>query len=86
MIKIRVDLLNTETNELRLDYTPDFEYDNLDDVIFIWSEHNFGCDCNRSLFFYNWDKERTLGCNSGDNIIKIKIYDMETSRIVYSEY
>jgi len=40
---------------------------------FIWTEGNYACDCNRSLFLYDgWNhKDKCLDCNVGDNIIVI---------------
>lgn len=33
---------------------------------FHWTEGNFGCDCNRSLFFSAW-KSDSVGCGGNDN-------------------
>jgi len=33
----------------------DGEWDEAAD--YLWSEGNYGCDCNRALFFYSWGPE-----------------------------
>ncbi|MFN0131239.1 MAG: hypothetical protein ACKVW3_01705 [Phycisphaerales bacterium] len=40
-----------------------------DSVEYYWTEGNFGCDCNRSLFLYGGDRE--MACNSDDNVIEL---------------
>jgi hypothetical protein len=29
---------------------PDFDYDEFDQADFVWTDGNFACDCNRSIF------------------------------------
>ena len=38
-----------------------------DHAIFHWTEGNFECDCNRSLFMYDHDASEELKCNTSDN-------------------
>lgn len=38
-------------------------------VEFMWTEGNYSCDCNRSLFLYEWDDTRQLPCNEAKNEI-----------------
>lgn len=48
---------------------------------FLWSEGNFACDCNRSLFLYGVVNQ--LPCNGGDNRILIKkIINSDTGEIL----
>ncbi len=44
----------------------DQEYDREDGLIYLWTDGSFGCDCNRSIFFYNQDESKELDCNSSD--------------------
>lgn len=68
-------------------------------IIFHWTEGNYGCDCNRSMFFYragfdeitqdvidrSWDEE--LECNPGmpgDNIIVLdKLVNADTGEVIW---
>ena len=54
---------------------------------FQWTEGNYECDCNRSLFLYDevLGGEQQLECNSScENIIKIdKIVLDETGKIIF---
>lgn len=56
--KFNISIKNTETNEV-VNYEDSFD-ENV--VIFMWTEGNYSCDCNRYLFFErakgnnpNWD-------------------------------
>jgi len=44
--------------------------DGTDIADYMWHEGNYSCDCNRSLFLWNWKREE-LPCNNGDNQIKL---------------
>ena len=48
MTSYKVAIRNNETNEIR-SYTDPIEWDY--DYIWSWTEGNFGCDCNREIFF-----------------------------------
>ncbi len=51
---------------------------------FIWTEGNYSCDCNRSLFLYDHNPDKELPCNIFDNIIEIdKIEDATTKKILH---
>ena len=47
------------------------EHQDPESMLFLWSEGNFSCDCNRSLFFYDDDEEQELPCNPDENIIEL---------------
>lgn len=49
---------NNATGEERL-YQYDFDWG--DSSLFLWTEGNYGCDCNRSLFFRRAVGEK-VGC------------------------
>ena len=52
-----------ETNTCVQDWEPE------EDMLFQWLENNYACDCNRSLFLYDFDRDKQLEC--GDEIIVI---------------
>ncbi len=61
-------------------------------IEFMWSEGNYGCDCNRYLFFERagchepTDEESELHCNCGeDRYTVLCIVDMETGKTIYAE-
>jgi hypothetical protein len=63
---------------------------------FIWSEGNYSCDCNRSLFFQRGmgidemtilqDKNNDfyLDCNFGPNRFKVTVRD-EAGKVLYTD-
>jgi hypothetical protein len=53
---------------------------------FLWTDGNFGCDCNRELFFEdaNDPEFENTKCSKGRFVID-KAIDVETGRVVYSE-
>lgn len=59
-------LRNIITNECK---TYKYDCNNEGDMLFMWLEGNYACDCNRSLFLYDFDREKQLAC--GDEIIVI---------------
>lgn len=59
-------LRNTATGECN---TRKNEYKSEGDMLFLWLEGDYACDCNRSLFLYDFDREKQLEC--GDEIIVI---------------
>jgi hypothetical protein len=53
-----------------------YEWDYVDGSSeYLWSDGNYGCDCNRSLFFQREaggdDTAQSLGCGSDRYVIKI---------------
>ena len=62
-------------------YYPDYDYETEEHAVFMWVAGNFGCDCNRSLFLYDWMEDKELECSLTDNIIVLdKLVDIETGR------
>lgn len=62
---IQVVIRDNETGELRLYEHPDFDTEVGDAFSpFIWDEGNYGCDCNRYLFF-----QRAIGADEKDDIL-----------------
>ena len=37
-------------------------------LLHAWTEGNYSCDCNRSLFFARWRKERVIEAECGDDV------------------
>lgn len=54
---------------------------------FWWSDGSASCDCNREIFF-----DRMLGIDSfgktqcGDGKFSVKLFDVDTGEILYSEF
>ena len=40
-------------------------------VLWLWTEGNYACDCNRSIFLLGRDLDNTLSCNSDDPTIEL---------------
>lgn len=74
---IDVYLRNVKTGETGMKHF-DFDYNpNL------WDIGNYSCDCNRSLFLYDYNEDKELDCNVSDNVIVIdKIVDHETVEVL----
>ena len=52
---------------------------------FIWEEGNYCCDCNRALFFHNFNAEGDA--QSCDNkVYAVRITDNRTGKVVYDEF
>jgi hypothetical protein len=70
-IKITAVLRDTRTGEVRehhyLDEAGADQEDTIHGVLWVWTEGNYECDCNRSIFMYGVDKQ--MPCNSDDNVI-----------------
>ena len=46
---------------------------------YLWTEGNFGCDCNRALFFYDWGAEAdNYGC--GDAAFSVPYAELPNGR------
>ncbi len=80
-MKFTVTIRNNETGEIKIHHdTYDWEDNNhgeyftsaFEGFTYQWTEGNFGCDCNRAIFMYGYDKEQQRSCTSGlFDIIKI---------------
>jgi len=42
---------------------------------FLWTDGNYGCDCNRSLFMHPNDEDKQLQCNKDKNVITARFED-----------
>ena len=55
-------------------------------LVYLWTEGNYGCDCNRSLKLWELDlaeDDNGLECNRGDNrILLLSIHEKETGRAI----
>lgn len=51
---------------------------------YLWSEGNFGCDCNRALFFARAVGEDDPDRECGDTEFSIEIFD-DDGKLLYSE-
>ena len=40
-------------------------------VLWLWTEGNYACDCNRSIFLLGRDLDDTLPCNNGAPAIEL---------------
>lgn len=80
---IDVHLYRPSTGDRRV-YRPEYPWveDGEGNPGFIWDEGNYGCDCNRSLFLYNWERE-PMEC--GNTIVIEKIVIRYTDTVLYSE-
>ena len=67
MVKLLAHLRDTLSGDTLI-YENDFPHD-FKTALYHWTEGNYGCDCNRSLFLWNGDEAKELRCNTGDNQI-----------------
>lgn len=51
----------------------------------IWEEGNYACDCNRSLFFYDWSED-VEDCSCGEEAFSVNISNPVDGVIFYREY
>ena len=81
---------NNETGEIR-HYKDDLIWDTENNCphTFIWEEGNYGCDCNRDLFFnyaigkkYDEIKDKKCGHEKYD----VNLENPKTKEIIYREY
>jgi hypothetical protein len=74
-MKVKVTL---EHEDNRYSFIPDkCEYDDLQGAEFMWTEGNFGCDCNKSLFIQDQCDESFPDMECGDEIKLIGIEIVE---------
>ena len=74
---------NNKTREIR-EYKDDWEWD--DGLEYLWSEGNYGCDCNRALFFARAIGEvepQDIPC--GESLYDIVKIQLKDGRIIYEE-
>jgi hypothetical protein len=44
-------------------------------IEYLWEGGNYACDCNRSLFLWNFDKTKELKCDLG--VARIELVELE---------
>lgn len=92
IMMVEVLILDTNTGEMAdfstKWYDPEAE-DALDNLIFLWSEGNYSCDCNRALFYgrargvSEEDLEELSQC--GDGRYKVLSIKRPSGEVLYSE-
>lgn len=55
-----------------------------DHSMFMWTEGNYSCDCNRSLFFYNHDRNKKYKCGF-DKITVVKMIFPDGTEVLVDE-
>lgn len=55
------------------DLEDDYDYEDLGHMIYQWTEGNYSCDCNRSIFLYGYDKK--YECGETIELLKITARD-----------
>ncbi len=59
---VKVTLKDTLTNKTA-EYIDNYSIAATYEESFMWTEHNFSCDCNRYMFFYNdYENAQSLQC------------------------
>jgi len=86
-IKTIVLIKKVDTQEIRKYDGGEYPY--LNTAIFQWSEGNYSCDCNRSLFFDyandgDGEGEWDIPCSEGLFIVQLK--DKNTNKVIYDEF
>ncbi len=86
-VAISAHMTDTRTGESRVYgtyYPMDDGGDDYSGIVFHWTSGNYSCDCNRSLFFYDYADGTELNCNEGENIIRLDMLVVkETGKVIY---
>jgi hypothetical protein len=69
-VKVAAKLKDTRNGYSKI-YRYEVEPEYADSQWYMWHEGNYSCDDNRSIFLYNWDEDKKLDCNHGDNLIEL---------------
>jgi hypothetical protein len=72
--KYRITLKDSVTGDTRTFEQKSSGDDALDadrNIEYLWDEGNYSCDCNRSLFLWNFDRAKELKCDLGKNRIEL---------------
>ena len=84
-VKIRVEIVKNETGEA-VSYMDETLYNGLESLLWVWTDGNFSCDCNRRIFFqrekgekYDDDSE----CTDGE--YSIRIINPKNGEVLYDE-
>ncbi len=59
-MKYSIEITNNETGETR-NVPPEITKGDWDESdLYMWTDGNYSCDCNRGMFFNNWEDGRFL--------------------------
>jgi hypothetical protein len=75
-------LTDTETGFSKV-YHDNYDWGSGEGLIFQYTENNYACDCNRSLFLYDWEEDKVKPC--GDTIRLDKIVERATGNVIWDE-
>lgn len=80
-----ISILDTTTGETR-SYRDSWYNSNPweDSHEFLWSDGNYGCDCNRALFFARAHGEPDPGIECGESRFKVRITD-DAGKVLYAD-
>lgn len=85
LVCVTVRIKDTETGEVRERYTDlPLEGDATHPDTFNWKENNFSCDCNRHLFFTNWESDTDMPC--GKSRYLANLINPVDGKIFYQEF
>lgn len=93
-MKYTVTIRNNETGEIKVhkdnyDWKDNTEGGYLttafEGFTYQWTDGNFGCDCNRAIFMYGYDKEAGRKCSTGKFDL-IKIVDEDGNEYPVDEF
>lgn len=56
------------------------------EVRYIWSDGNYGCDCNRHMFFDRVDGRQEEDYECSDGLYSVRVRNKETGLVIYSEF
>ena len=54
--------------------------------VFIWTDGNFSCDCNRKIFFDNIGYQDQDDAPCGEGAYSVNIIDPVTGKFLYKEF
>lgn len=82
---IIVTIRDNSTSEI-VDYADTGSFEDGEFQDFLWSEGNYACDCNRSLFFARAKGLDDPDRECGEERYIIRIIDASTNQIIYDEF
>ena len=59
-------------------------YNDPDVLDYMWSDGNYGCDCNRALFFARYRGEEELDFECGEGAYSVRITD-GLGKVIYQD-
>lgn len=86
-VAVVVEIRCNATGEVREYETDDILRDGADDPgDYLWSEGNYGCDCNRAAFFADAGGEDDIDCSCGEGRYSIRVRNKKSGRVWYREW